>query len=460
MSIGRRGSAGSGGWRFISSPSAMPTRSAPSSLALRLTSSAVRGWRKMPTMLGHSPIPLLFCTLRRGRCRGLLLHAFGLLQLPRHDPFVTFRADPANVQDGKSAASLAAFSCRLHFLGERDLLRCLLRDELLWPGEVRVIVVADWTDRQASRAITEGADYAQQPLPEAEEIPRSRHCDEIFRRRTLRLRIHGAPEKFQDLGEAELLCVLGAAALVDTEMQHRIARTGMQTAAARLADAHLLGHRPIGVKLELSEHAGEVETRPIFGRENIDLQAKRAETRFHPEVTRREPAVTCALVAPLGFLPRHYECWMPRCFKFLRDPECDLVHFPEHQHVHVLDRNIRFAAECAGRNVLDENDDALDVGGDPLGRLRPQRVWRERIEDRRIRNPDEIRAKRSGARLDHLGGNVCTALKWRGARAVADAAPALAGTLGLRTRRRRHRCNLRVSAAAGPGAGKQRRQRD
>src|ERR1700738_197371 len=175
----------------------MPTRSAPSSLALCLTSSAVRGWRKMPTMLEHSPIPLLFCTLRGGSCRALLLHAFELLQLPRHDPFVTFRPDPANVPVGKSAASLAAFSCRLHFLGERDLLRCLLRDELLWPGEVRVIVVADWTDRQASRAITEGADYAQQPLPEAEEIPRSRHCDEIFRRRTLRLRIHGAPENFR-----------------------------------------------------------------------------------------------------------------------------------------------------------------------------------------------------------------------------------------------------------------------
>src|SRR3984893_15321315 len=273
----------------------MPTRSAPSSLALCLTSSAVRGWRKMPTMLEHSPIPLLFCTLRGGGGRALLLHAFELLQLPRHDPFVTFRPDPANVPVGKSAASLAAFSSSLHLLGERDLLRCLLRDELLRPGEVRVIVVADGTDRQAPRAITEGADHAQQPLPEAEEIPRARHRHEILRGRALRLRIQGAPEKFQDLGEAELLCVLGAAALVDAEMQHRIAGTGMQTAAARLADAHLLGHRAIGVKLELGEHPGEVETRPIFGRANIDLQATRAETRFHSEGTGREPAVTCAL---------------------------------------------------------------------------------------------------------------------------------------------------------------------
>src|SRR5205814_5597183 len=102
--------------------------------------------------------------------------------------------------------------------------------------------------------------------------------------------------------EAELLRLGGAAALVDAPMQHCIRRTGVQAAAARLADAHLLGDALVRLELELAQYSGEVNARPEFGREDIHFEPERAEPRFDAEVARRQASIGGALKAPVGFL--------------------------------------------------------------------------------------------------------------------------------------------------------------
>ena len=105
-----------------------------------------------------------------------------------------------------------------------------------------------------------------------------------------------ALEELQDLREAELLRLGGASALVDAEMQHRIGRAGMQAAAAGLADTDLLGHRPVGLKLELGQNAGQIDARTEFGRQDIDLEPERAEPGFDAEMARAQAAVAGALI--------------------------------------------------------------------------------------------------------------------------------------------------------------------
>src|SRR5262245_22317005 len=113
-------------------PSAMPTRSAPSSRALVLICAAVSGSLKMFTLF-----PL------------------ELLQLPGDDPLVAFLADPAHVPFGK-AGQVPSFLARLLEAGGLGrLFRRPLRNHLLDVGEVRVIVVAHRADREAARAVAE-----------------------------------------------------------------------------------------------------------------------------------------------------------------------------------------------------------------------------------------------------------------------------------------------------------------
>src|SRR2546421_2193292 len=68
-------------------PSAMPTRSAPSSRALALISAAVSGLRYISTLF--------------------LLLALELLQLLRHHPLVALGPDPARVPFRQAGARLA-----------------------------------------------------------------------------------------------------------------------------------------------------------------------------------------------------------------------------------------------------------------------------------------------------------------------------------------------------------------
>src|SRR5262249_53474175 len=123
MSIGRRGSEGLGGLAFITSPSAMPTRSAPSSRALAFTWSAEIFWQKISTILVRDDV------LRRYGAR--LLARFELLHLPRHDPPIALGTDPADVPGVETGDRFAALARGLTRLGERHLLGRLFRDRLL-----------------------------------------------------------------------------------------------------------------------------------------------------------------------------------------------------------------------------------------------------------------------------------------------------------------------------------------
>src|SRR5262245_25432324 len=125
-------------------PSAMPTRSAPSSRALVFICAAVSGRLKMFT-----------------------LFSLELLQLPGDDPLVAFFADPADVPLVEAGQVVAFLARLLEFGGLRGLLGRPLRNDFLDVGEVRVIVVAHRADREAARAIAKRADHAQQALPEA-----------------------------------------------------------------------------------------------------------------------------------------------------------------------------------------------------------------------------------------------------------------------------------------------------
>ena len=163
---------------------------------------------------------------------------------------------------------------------------------------MRVIVVADRAHREAARAVAERADHAQQPLPEAEEVARAERSAVLSSSGRSIIR----SKNLQDLREAELLRLGRARALVDAPVQHRVGRARVQAAAARLADAHLLGDARVGLELELGEDAGEVQARAELGREDVDLEPERAEARLDAEVPRREPPVARALQRPLGLL--------------------------------------------------------------------------------------------------------------------------------------------------------------
>src|SRR6185503_5399884 len=166
----------------IFAPSAMPTRSAPSSRALVLICAAVSGRLKMFTLL-----------------------PFELLQLAGDDPLVALLADPADVPFVE-AGQVAAFLARLlEFRRLRGLLRRFLRNDLLDVGEVRVVVVAHRADREAARAVAERADDPQQALPEAEQVARAQ-------RLALLVFIEGQEffKEPRDRHEAELLRLGGA----------------------------------------------------------------------------------------------------------------------------------------------------------------------------------------------------------------------------------------------------------
>src|SRR4051812_43886740 len=84
-------------------PSAMPTRSAPSSRALAFISLAVSGFLKISTQL--------------------FLLALELLHLLRHHPLVALRPDPAAVPVGQAGDGRAALSILLVLLVQQVLLR-------------------------------------------------------------------------------------------------------------------------------------------------------------------------------------------------------------------------------------------------------------------------------------------------------------------------------------------------
>src|SRR5215475_1187684 len=317
MSEGRRGSLGSGGFASSAAPSAMPTRSAPSAFAFALTSAAVSGCLNTPTtslFLGRFGRPLLLELLER-------------LQLLRDDALVAVRTDPAHVplrKAGQLARAAVVLRTRLlEPLDECSLLGRLLGDHLLHVREVRVIVVPDRAHREAARTVAERADDAQQPLPEAEEVARLEH-----RHLVVTGTLDHAVEELEDLREAEFLRLGRALSLGDAPVEHRVGGARVQAAAARLADAHLLGDPLVGLELELGQDAGEVEARAELRREDVHFEPERAEARLDPEVARRQPAVARALERPLGLLRRGHERGMTVALELFGESVGEPVHLP------------------------------------------------------------------------------------------------------------------------------------
>jgi hypothetical protein len=94
---------------------------------------------------------------------------------------------------------------------------------------------------------------------------------------------------------------------------------------------------------------------------------------------------------------------MAGALELLRKLESDAVHAPQHQHVEVLDRDARLAAKRAHGNALHDDDHALAVGRDALGRLRPARVGREGVQGGRRGDATEVGAELLCAALHRRG---------------------------------------------------------
>src|SRR5260221_14460519 len=100
----------------------------------------------------------------------------------------------------------------------------------------------------------------------------------------------------------------------------------MQAAAARLADAHLLGDALIGLELELAQYAREVNAGAELGRQDVHFEAERAEPRFDAEMARRQSSIRRALQIPVGLLRRGDEGRMARALELVGQAIRDLVH--------------------------------------------------------------------------------------------------------------------------------------
>src|SRR5258705_9525489 len=112
-------------------PSAMPTRSAPSSFARVLMSCELSGFLLMFNFL-------------------LLLE---FLELFRHHALVALGPDPARVPLREPGDRLAFLAVGLPLPAQRQFLRRALGNRLLEFSQVRVVVVADRADREAARAV-------------------------------------------------------------------------------------------------------------------------------------------------------------------------------------------------------------------------------------------------------------------------------------------------------------------
>ena len=95
------------------------------------------------------------------------------LKLTCHQLLISVWPDPTNVPAVKTLDDLAAAAGLLHGFTLRQLFGRMLRDHFLELREMGVVIIAHWTDGEATWAVTEGADHAQQTLPKPEQVARS-----------------------------------------------------------------------------------------------------------------------------------------------------------------------------------------------------------------------------------------------------------------------------------------------
>src|SRR5204863_3348603 len=106
-------------------------------------------------------------------------------------------------------------------------------------------------------------------------------------------------------------------------------RAGVEAARARLADAELLGELAVGLEHGVGQDHRRVATRPRFFRQQIQLEADRAQTGLDRHVARREIAVARALHLPDGLLRRRLERPVAVLLEKARDPVADAVHLAQ-----------------------------------------------------------------------------------------------------------------------------------
>ena len=124
---------------------------------------------------------------------------------------------------------------------------------------------------------------------------------------------------------------------------------------------------PSGLERGVGEDHGRVAARPRFLRQEIQLEADRAEPGLDGDVAGREGAVARVLHLPDRLLRRRLERPVAVVLEEARDPVADPVHLAQHELVHVVDAGVVACAEGAGRDALEEGDAAPDLRRDARG---------------------------------------------------------------------------------------------
>src|SRR5262245_53382433 len=150
--------------------------------------------------------------------------------------------------------------------------------------EKAVVAVADRTDGEAARTVAEGADDAQQPLPDAEPLVAAQRLE----LRPVAVAAQERAEDADDRGEAELLSERRAETLVEPPGLDRVGGAGIEAARARLADAELLGELAVGLEHRVGEDDRRVAARSGLLRQQVQLEPDRAEPGLDGDVPRRE----------------------------------------------------------------------------------------------------------------------------------------------------------------------------
>src|SRR5262249_49027872 len=165
----------------------------------------------------------------------------------------------------------------------------LLRDLTMGVLEEAIVVLADRADGEAARAVTEGADDAQEPLPDAKPLVAAQRAE----LRCAAVTANECTEDADDRGEAELRREGRAETLVEAPVLDRVGRAGVEAARAGLADAELLGELAVGLEHGVGENDRRVAARSSLFRQQVQLEPDRAEPGLDGDVARRERAVAC-----------------------------------------------------------------------------------------------------------------------------------------------------------------------
>ena len=60
----------------------------------------------------------------------------------------------------------------------------------------------------------------------------------------------------------------------------RVGRAGLEAAPAARAEAQRIGHRLVAIDVYRAQHGGEHDARPVFRRQQLEIEAQRTQSRF------------------------------------------------------------------------------------------------------------------------------------------------------------------------------------